>query len=404
MSKNHSLTRIIILLLFLSGLLSPATAFALEIDAGGNTPIHEAAAHGRIELLPALLARSDLDINTQNKFGQTALMMAIAEKQFAAARLLAADPRLNPNLQENQKVSALQLAIFVGGANDVARSLIQNPKTNLKLVDARGRAPLFFAVAMGNTDALTWLLADPRSDVNQTDEQGQTPLMMAAQRLDKSPGALLLANPAVLVLAVDNAGRTALHYAARDLSMFPELLDRAVVASTVRDKEGHTPIEFQPDAIMRFALEGITEQHASARRPRGKDPAAARQAMLNRDFLESARDGDLIRSRQALVRGAQLNAADRNGNTALALAVSANQLEMTQVLLRYRDLLVNLQTPRGNTALHLALLARNRELALLILRRPDAAALLRNSAGATALELAHNLGDPEVTRMAEAAH
>ena len=75
--------------------------------------------------------------------------------------------------------------------------------------------------------------------------------------------------------------------------------------------------------------------------------------MSDYEFLKLCRSRDARKVEEAIMNGANVNATDDYGNTALMLAASHGQTEVAEVLLKHgAD--VNAKNNNGNTALTLA--------------------------------------------------
>jgi hypothetical protein len=82
-------------------------------------------------------------------------------------------------------------------------------------------------------------------------------------------------------------------------------------------------------------------------------PAAATVAAAGAGLIESAKNGDLVRTRDLLSRGAAVNTADRRGFTPLTWAAASGNLEMVRLLLENRAA-VERKAKDGTTALMVA--------------------------------------------------
>ncbi|CAF9918715.1 MAG: hypothetical protein GOMPHAMPRED_001603 [Gomphillus americanus] len=168
----------------------------------GVTGLHLVAYHGLVELLPPFLER--YDVNSIDKFHNTALSYAIQRNRKGAARLLIDNGvRLDiPDKKAGQKMNIYKGADFLCS-------------------DKNGCFPLVYAVEVGNGTALEFLinLASERGDsdgmrlrVCSRDKDGLTPLMCAARTGYQSALDLLLENGAS-VDDYDDKNMTALTYA-----------------------------------------------------------------------------------------------------------------------------------------------------------------------------------------------
>ena len=91
------------------------TVYYIELGANTEFTFHNnysslmyAAIRGKLNTM-SLLIKNDLDINSQNKFGDTALHMAVRGIQLEAARLLVSNGA-DKTIKDNDNLTALQLA------------------------------------------------------------------------------------------------------------------------------------------------------------------------------------------------------------------------------------------------------------------------------------------------------
>ena len=154
-----------------------------------------------------------------------------------------------------------------------------------------GEAPLLFASRRGELPALSALLAGG-ADARRADPQGKTALWWASHRQSlPAVNALLERNGG---FGKDGAGRTALHVAALQPNI--EVLNALLAAAPVAAVDAHT-------------LDGSTPLMLAASR------------------------GNLAAVNALLGRGSEVDAAAHNGDTALLLAVRADELAVAQRLI-----------------------------------------------------------------------
>jgi ankyrin repeat protein len=266
------------------------------------------------------------------------------------------------------EATELMQAVRNGNLASIKKYLAQEPKAaNAK--GPGGSTPLMYAALYGDIQSLRWLLdagADPNvrnngnasalmwaigdlektrllldrgADVNARSDEGRTPLAIAAGQRESGPVVKLLldrgANPTAGGRSPNDA--TPLELAARmaDVEVMEMLLDHGSVARSaaaltqaIRAKCARC-IELLVDSVPKSSLDTVLVQTT-----RWNEPAAVRTL---------------------LERGADVNAQDREGRTALMLAAASEfmSVDIVKSLLEHgADL--NAKSPEGDTALSFA--------------------------------------------------
>lgn len=98
-------------------------------EAGGNAPLHEAAAAGQADVVQLLLAHK-ADANVKSAQGKTPLMRAIAKNREAVARILA--EASDVNAADGTGRTALHWAAFYGHDEIVRTLLARHAATHLR--------------------------------------------------------------------------------------------------------------------------------------------------------------------------------------------------------------------------------------------------------------------------------
>lgn len=326
----------------------------------GVTPLMEAARTGSVPIVEALLAKGASANTRERARGQTALMWAAA--------------RRHPDV-----VSALLAAGADGRARTMARTVTvmldrgpgREAKTAMKhgaQVQQGGFTALHFAAQAGDA-ASAALLADAGAPLDEAAADGNTPLVLAAFSGQGEVARLLLArgaNP-----AASGAGYTALHAAALrgDVETTTALLGRGADPN-VRLTRGSPVRRFASQWALPRTFTGATPLFvaaayreaavAKALIAAGADPNLAiasgltpllvaagvafekevrptdlaRWNLVDSDFPETpTAEADVVDTARVLIQaGADANAADANGTTALHPAASAGWTTVIQLL------------------------------------------------------------------------
>ena len=170
-------------------------------NADGQTALMILARSSNVDAAALLIARG-ADVNAREQWrGQTALMWAAAEAQPAMVKLLLAHgARVNERSTVNQ----------------FERQVTAEPRMQAR--PSGGFTPLLYAARRGCTECAQ-LLIRAGADVNLTDPDNVSPLLLATLNFSFDTAALLLAQHAD-VDKWDTWGRTAL-YAAVDMNTLP---------------------------------------------------------------------------------------------------------------------------------------------------------------------------------------
>ena len=306
-------------------------------DAEGIAPLHAAADNLDAPETVQVLIVAGADPNARDADGQTPLHYAVGADQ---ARGVEALIQANANVDSQDKDDQTPLHYASSNRSLTIADRLLEAGADTKLLDRWGRSPL---------DAIQNLRErlDPDSRADDTndktpdivDSQQQTPLHRAAQANSLEDVNYLLAtnaNPN----AKDSAGRSPLHYAAGNCSLeMTQQLLKAGADPHMRDKEGMTPLDWAKETR---DYEGQTEPRATDNQTVKLLETATTQPQKTPDTDQAARDAALLRAaevehalavRVQLTKGADPNAADREGNTALHFAAERRwQVDAVKIL------------------------------------------------------------------------
>jgi len=140
-----------------------------------------AARNGHTETVTALLAAPDVEVNSADGTGYTALMRAAVEGYIEAVTALLAAPSLDVNAADGFGTTALMLAAEEGHTRTV-RALLAAPGLDVNAATGLGWTALMRAAVGGHTETVWALLATPGLDVNTATDAGVTALMLSATR------------------------------------------------------------------------------------------------------------------------------------------------------------------------------------------------------------------------------
>jgi ankyrin repeat protein len=184
----------------------------------GNTSLHLAASHEKtIETISLILENEQVDINSRNKNGMTALHHAIRISNVSVRYLL--KKGADPNAADENGATPLHLAAKEDywettdyKTTELIDIILETGKCDINGVDNYGRTPLHYAIdryapVTINVRRLIEMGADP----GIADKNGVTPLHLAARNaVSMDLIEVLLNTKAVDVNCVDIKGRTPL--------------------------------------------------------------------------------------------------------------------------------------------------------------------------------------------------
>jgi uncharacterized protein len=155
----------------------------------------------------SLLARG-FDPNTRDPEGQHGLYLALREPSPDAAQALLEAPKLDVNILNAKGESPLMIAV-IKGQQDVAGQLIEKGAD----VNKTGWTPLHYAATTGHTGLIAMLIEN-HAFIDAESPNGTTPLMMAAMYGSIDAVKLLLAEGADTTMK-NQQGLTAIQFAQR---------------------------------------------------------------------------------------------------------------------------------------------------------------------------------------------
>ena len=211
-----------------------------------QTPLWMASTAGD-EILGMFLARKDIEINGQSRWGETPLYQAIQRKRLSAAKMLL-DADADPNVPTDENKTALSWAAAESSEESI-ELLLKQPNIELDIPDKFGQTPLLRAADAGHTKCIRMLL-DKGASVKHADNEGRTALSLAATKGHKVVAKLLLKNKAE-INAQDKKGNTPLALAAeKNHDAVVRFLLESGADADLADEDEETPFEKARDRHM----------------------------------------------------------------------------------------------------------------------------------------------------------
>lgn len=331
-------------------------------DTDGSTVLSRAAYLGYLETVHFLL-KQGAKIDFVDSFGRNAVHWAVMGGTYQLggdeieilARLIAAKEGEELNMADKNGNTPLMFAISTGRP-ELVKILLDNGANKVNIPDKDGKHPLMLAIDVESPEMVKLLLEKGAVEVNATNKDGVPPLSLAIRRDNMEIVTALLNAPNINIDAVDNEGKSPLYHAVASgrIPLMQLLLERKARTDTV-------------------TTDGKTLYHAVfASHP--YQPVNPETVKL----LQSFKDIDI-------------NKKDKDGHTALSLAVENKLLPIVKQLLTIKEIDVNSKTCSGGPCLNRVLGEwgdrTSDEIALLLLDRPEIDVNVPDSSGYTAVHM-----------------
>lgn len=362
----------------------------LLLDQGANleamnnrsqTPLCVAAKSKREDMVKFLLARG-ADIQSIDKEGHTILHRVVVDEPKSSLIELLIDNGIEPDARDEQGETVLHLAVKRRQKTTV--KVLLKKGADIHAISKGRMSSLHMAVDSYTIDeALIKLLLQQGADISARTHEGKEALHISAGRGYENLVRLLL-DEGANVNAAALGGETALHFAASrgHMAVFQLLLERGADVRA-RSGEGITPLHLaaasNEEVIVCLLLGKGADPKLQTTGSDGricKGATALHLAASNRDLI------DLL-----LKHGAELEAADASGWTVLFHAVASKNSTSTVPHLVDLGADINRADRRGNTVLHLKARCGSSGLVRILCER-GVLVDTRNAGGETALHIA----------------
>ncbi|XP_059159950.1 death-associated protein kinase 1-like isoform X2 [Physella acuta] len=177
----------------------------------GETAVHMAASGGHVDVIKFLLAKG-VDISILDKQGDSAVYWAARQGHTEIIQCLV-QAGVSVNTQNKSGETALHVAARYG--HTAAVEYLCSVDANINLFDNDRETALHCAAVRGNVDCVRVLLEHGAS-LNHTDKRGCTAVHLACQRHNTAIALLILNAGCKMDIFDKETGETALHCAARE--------------------------------------------------------------------------------------------------------------------------------------------------------------------------------------------
>ncbi|KAH8810407.1 ankyrin repeat-containing domain protein [Flagelloscypha sp. PMI_526] len=289
-----------------------------------------ACTYGHLQVVELLIARNDVDINSQDEIGRSPLSLSCENGYDGVVVLFLARNDVQVNSQ-----------------------------------DMDGRTSLFLACVNRRYGVMELLLARNDIDVNSQDMNGISPLLWAYQNGHSSSVELLLTRNDIQVNIRDTNGGNALLWACEDkhYGIMELLLARNDVEANIRDKDGRSPLSL---AYERVDIKGLELLLAC------NNVEVDSQDMRGISLLWAYENGYYRLVEVLLARSdVDVNSQEMNGRSLLLLACACQDVKFVELLVGRSDIDANSCEFHGQSLLSWACWIGNIHMAKLFLARKD---------------------------------
>uniref|UniRef100_A0A4W5NNA9 Ankyrin repeat domain 52 n=1 Tax=Hucho hucho TaxID=62062 RepID=A0A4W5NNA9_9TELE len=378
------------------------------------SPLHLAAYNGHCEAL-GVLSETLVSLDVRDAGGRTALYLAAQRGHAQCVEVLLSHGASCHLKERRRKWTPLHVAASNGQTDCLLMLVNRGEKADvIDIVDIQGQTALMLAALGSHTDCVHILL-EKGAGADTADKRGCTALHRAAMGCEDCVSALL--EHGASALCRESRGRTPLHLASScgHMELLRSLLQGATSTDpldSLLDYSGYTPTHwaayhghedcldvlldhkpfsiqegnpFTPlhcalinghDGAAELLVETVGTQMVNIKDSKGRTPLHAAA------YSESVAGLQL-----ALVQGAEVNAVDTTGHSALMVAADNGQTAAVEVLLHQAKADLTLLDVNDNTALHLACSKAHEMCALLILGEISDPSLINATNGALQMPL-----------------
>jgi ankyrin repeat protein len=294
---------------------------------------------GRKKSAEALLAKGEARLDAIDKAGNTALHhLCTVDMADLAEKLIAAGAGIS--IANNAGQTPLHLAA-AGGVLSVIRLLVDKGAA-INAQDMEDKTPLIYAIENGMADAAEYLL------VSGADKHSRTITGLFPRDFINSAGPSmdrLLPFFETKLTQIDSKGNTLLHQAVYQggISTVKNLLNADRSAINFKNNKSLTPL-LVAVANLNFDISNLLLKY-------GADPNVSRASDGNSPLHLAAENGLPWLGEILMDHGARIDAVNKDGATALILAVQGRHRDFATMLIR-RGADISISDGEGKTALN----------------------------------------------------
>jgi ankyrin repeat protein len=351
-----------------------------------------------IDLLRIILEKSTDVVNEQNKYGDTALHLAIKGENRTAVKELLKRDDVDVNLKNNKNVTALHYASLWKNIPVELFRVILEKSTDINAQADNGKTALHVAIIGKNRTAVEELLKHKDVDVNLNESNYNLTALHFACRWNDMPIDLfriILEKSADVVNAQDKNGNTALHLAIalENRTAVEELLKRDDVKVNVKNKKDRTVLHLAaqwvdiPNDVFRLILRKLADvkvESGDVQLVNAQDAAEKTALHLAIKYKSKTATKQLLEREEV-----NMNLTNNKNQTALHLAAGwvDMPIDLFKKILIDKLTNVNAKDVKGSTALHNAIQNKSKAAVEELLKHKDVEVSVKNDENQTALNL-----------------
>ncbi|MGI5071240.1 ankyrin repeat domain-containing protein [Treponema pectinovorum] len=338
-----------------SALLS-FNADVMQKDMYGDTVLHVATMAAVSPEVLQLLVKAGAPINERNKKGVTPLSLAIEKKNIEHV-IFYAQNGADINAEDMNGKTPLEYALE-SPTIEMLKNLVTTK--NVLSKDSAGNTPLHTAILKDSPFPYIQYLVDTGADVNARNKRGDSVLYLAVIKNQRQTGDLLLSNNAD-IFATNTDNNSPLRVA---LTNGGEVQDWLITSRTLNttDGAGNTPLHYAAEWKLNSAILALIQKGANVNAVNANGESALFSAVK----ADSPSTINLLVEKGIITDTRSNLTRDHLGNTPLHYAVKWNSLEAAKSVISL-GFAVNAQNLAGKTALSDCCRSNKKEMAILLL-------------------------------------
>ncbi|XP_055954674.1 putative ankyrin repeat protein RF_0381 [Patella vulgata] len=315
------------------------------VDQNQCTVLHHIVTKPNANLFLQKLILAGLQINLQNKFGETPLYLATKSNNECAVNMLLETNDSCVDFTDRKGITPLMLAAIQNEIKII--KLLHKHGASVNKQNGRGKTSLNFAIRNGNNSTVDVLLKTNACDLNLSDNHGKSSLMLAVKN-GNTELMKLLQQYGADINQQDNRGKTSLYLAVQNdsLNAIDVLLKMDGCDVNFSDNKGKSPLMLAVQNSNIELIELLYQYGADVNKQDGRGRSSTYLA-VQKDNLKTV---DVLLK----MDGCDVNLTDNKGKSPLMLAVQNNNTEL-MVLLYQHNADVNKQDGLGRSAVYYCL-------------------------------------------------